>query len=104
MADKADGSVDFAQLQVRFLRESDNHVHPVGDSPIFKTLLQTEVRASLIVFPPALTNSAGMYSTPADFPIFSASTAAYTSSRRTGRDSSSGIYAQSSTFGSPLVS
>ena len=34
--------------------------------------------------PPAWTNSAGMLSTPADFPIFSALTAASTSSRKTG--------------------
>ena len=39
---------------------------------------------SIMVSPPAWTNSAGMLSTPADFPIFSALTAASTSSRRIG--------------------
>ena len=34
--------------------------------------------------PPAWTNSAGMLSTPADFPIFSALAADSTSSRRIG--------------------
>ena len=37
-----------------------------------------------IMASPALTNSAGMVTTPADFPIFSALTAASTSSRRIG--------------------
>ena len=35
---------------------------------------------SIMASPPAWTNSAGMLSTPADFPIFSALTAASTSS------------------------
>ena len=37
---------------------------------------------SIMATPPALTNSAGMLSTSADIPIFSALTAASTSSRR----------------------
>ena len=42
------------------------------------------VRMSIMASPPAWTNSAGMLSKPADFPIFSALTAASTSSRRIG--------------------
>ena len=56
----------------------------VGHSPVFQNLLQVEVRMSIIAAPLAWTNSAGMLSTPADFPIFSALTAASTSSRRIG--------------------
>ena len=52
--------------------------------------------------PPALTNSAGIISTPDDFPIFNTLNAASTSSRRIG--SSSGFYGQSSTVGSPTIS
>ena len=37
---------------------------------------------SIMASPPAWTNSAGMLSTPADFPIFSSLNAASTSSRR----------------------
>ena len=55
----------------------------VGHSHVFQILLQIEVRVSIIASP-AWTNSAGMLSTPADFPIFSALTDASTSSRRTG--------------------
>ena len=76
----------------------------VGHSPVFQILLQIAVRMSIIASPPAWTNSAGMLSTPADFPIFRALTAASTSSRRIGRCSSSGICGQSSTIGSPSVS
>ena len=54
----------------------------VGHSPVFQTLLQIAVRMSIMTSPPA--NSAGMLSTPADFSIFSALTAASTSSRRIG--------------------
>ena len=39
---------------------------------------------SVMASPPALTNSAGMLSTPADVPIFSALTAASTYPRRIG--------------------
>ena len=59
---------------------------------------------SIMGSPPAWTYSTGMLSTPADFPVFSALTAASISSRRIGRCSSSGIYGQSSTVGSPSVS
>ena len=56
----------------------------VGHFPVFQILLRIEVRMSIMASPPAWTNSAGMLSTPADFPIFSALTAASTSSRRIG--------------------
>ena len=56
----------------------------VGPSPVFQILLQTEVRMSVMASSPAWTNSACMLSMPADFPIFSALTAASTSSRRIG--------------------
>ena len=48
----------------------------VGHSPAF--LLQIVVRMLIKASPPAWTNSAGMLSTPSDFPIFSALTAAST--------------------------
>ena len=54
--------------------------------------------------PPAWTNSAGMLSAPADFPISSALTAASISSCRIGRCSSYGICGQSSTIEFILVS
>ena len=56
----------------------------VGYSPVFQILLQIAVRMSIMASPPAWTNSAGMLSRPADFPIFSALTAAAASSRRIG--------------------
>ena len=64
----------------------------VGHSPVFQILLQIEVRMSIMASPPAWTNSAGRLSTPADFLIFSALTAASTSFRRIEWCSSSGIY------------
>ena len=71
----------------------------VSHSPVFQILLQIEVRMSIMASSPAWTNSAGMLSTLADFPIFSALTAASTSSRRIECYSSSGICGQSSTIG-----
>ena len=56
----------------------------VGHSPVFQILSQIVVRMSIMASPSAWTNSAGMLSTPADFPNFSALTAASTSSRRIG--------------------
>ena len=56
----------------------------VGHSPVFQILLQIKVRMSIMASPPAWTNSVGMLSIPADFPIFSALTATSTSSRRIG--------------------
>ena len=55
----------------------------VGHSPVFQILLQIVVRMSIMASSPAWTNSAGMLST-LTFPIFSALTAASTSSRRIG--------------------
>ena len=46
-------------------------VHGVGHSPVCQILLQIVVRAVITSSPPALTSSAGMLSTPADFPFFS---------------------------------
>ena len=59
-------------------------MHVVGHSPVFQILLQIVVRISIMASPPSWTNSSGMLSTPADFPIFSALTAASTSSGRIG--------------------
>ena len=56
----------------------------VGHSPAFQILLQIEVRMSIMASPPAWSNCAGILSMPADFPIFSALTAASTFSRRIG--------------------
>ena len=56
----------------------------VGPSPVLQILFQIAVRMSIMASPPAWTNSAGMLSMLADFPIFSALTAASTSSRRIG--------------------
>ena len=56
----------------------------VGHSPVFQIVLQIAVRMPIMASPPAWTNSAGMLSTQADFPIFSALTAASTSVRRIG--------------------
>ena len=51
--------------------------------------------------PPAWTSSAGMLSTPADFPFFNDYTAASTSVRRMGWSSSVSVCVQFSTDGSP---
>ena len=56
----------------------------VSHSPVLQILLQIAVRMLIMASPSAWTNSAGMLSMPADFPIFSALTAASTSSRRIG--------------------
>ena len=44
----------------------------VSHFPVFQILLQIEVGMSMMASPPALSNSAGVLSTPTDFPIFSA--------------------------------
>ena len=54
-------------------------------------------------YSPALINSAGIYSNPADFLIYSALIAASASSCRTGRDSPFGICVLSSTARSQSV-
>ena len=55
----------------------------VGYFSVFQILLQIAIRMSIMASP-AWTNSAGMLSTSADFPIFSALTAASSSSHRIG--------------------
>ena len=64
-------------------------------------LLLIVVRAVITSSPPAWTSSAGMLSTPADYPFFSDCTAASTSLRRMGWSVS--VWVQFSTDGSPLA-
>ena len=78
-------------------------VHGFGHSPVCQILLQIGVRAVITSSPPALTSSAGMLSTPADFPFFGDCTAASTSLRRMGWSSSMCVWGQFSTDGSPLA-
>ena len=94
VGNKSSFDADTTFMQVVFFGSviTRDWVHVVGHSPVFQILLQIEVRMSTMASPPAWTNSAGMLSTPADFPIFSALAAAYTSSRRIGWCFSSGIW------------
>ena len=78
-------------------------VHGVGHSPVRQILLQIVVRAVITSSPPAWTSSAGMLSTPADFPFFNNCTAASNSLRRMGWSSSVSVWVQFSTDGSPLA-
>ena len=78
-------------------------VHGVGHSPVCQILLQIVVRAVITSSPPAWTSSAGMLSTPADFPFFNVCTAASTSLRRMGWSSSVSVWVQFNTDGSPLA-
>ena len=78
-------------------------VHGVSHSPVCQILLQIVVRAAITSSPPAWTSSAGMLSTPADFPFFSDCTAASTSLRRMGWSSSVSVWVQFGTDGSPLA-
>ena len=98
VTDEADRSVVLALLQVAFLR-----VHGVGHSPVCQTLLQIIVRTVITSSPLAWTSSAGMLSTPADFPFFSDCTAVSTSLRRIGWSSSVSVLGQFSTEWSPLA-
>ena len=66
-------------------------------------LSQIVVRAVITSSPPAWTSSAGMSSTPADFPFFNNCSAASTSLQRMGWSSSVGVWRQFSTDGSPLA-
>ena len=50
-------------------------VQGVGHSPVWHILLQNVVRAVITSSPPAWTSSAGMLSTPDDFPFFNDCTA-----------------------------
>ena len=54
-------------------------VHGVGQSSVCQILLQISVRMLVTAFLPACINSAGMLSTPADFPFFKDLTATSTS-------------------------
>ena len=74
-------------------------VHGVGHSPVCQILLQIVVRAVITSSPPAWTSSAGMLSTPADFPFFSDCTATSTSLRRMGWS----VWVRFSTDGRPLA-
>ena len=78
-------------------------VYGVGHSPVCQILLQIVVRAVITSSPPAWTSSAGMLSTPADFPFFNDCTAASTSLQRMGWSSSVSLWVQFSTDGSPLA-
>ena len=70
---------------------------------VCQILLQIVVRVVITSSPPAWISSAGMLSTPADFPFFSDCTAASTSLQRMGWSSSVSVWGQSSTDGSPLA-
>ena len=59
-------------------------VHGVGHSPVCQIMLQIVVRAVITSSPPAWTSSAGMLSTPGDFPFFNNCGAASISLRRRG--------------------
>ena len=78
-------------------------VHGVGHSPVCQILLQTVVRAVITSSPRVWTSSAGMLSTPADFPFFNNCTAASTYLRRMGWLSSVSAWVQFSTEESPLI-
>ena len=78
-------------------------VHGVGHSPVCQIPLQIVVRAAITSSPPSWTSSAGMLSTPADFPFFSDCTAASTSLRMMGWSFSVSVWVQFSTDGSPLA-
>ena len=74
-------------------------VNGVGHSPVCQILLQIVVRAVITSSPPAWTSSAGMLSSPADFPFFGTFAVAYTSLRRMGWSSSVSVWVQFSTDG-----
>ena len=78
-------------------------VHGVGHSPVCQILLQIVMRVVIISSPPAWTSSAGMLSTPADFPFINDCTAASTSFQRIGWSSSVSVWGQFSTDGSPFA-
>ena len=61
-----------------------DRIQGYGYSPVLEILSQMTVRALIMVLYPSFINSAGMLSSPADFPSFSNSTAASTSSRTMG--------------------
>ena len=75
----------------------------VGHSPVCQILLQIVMGAVITSSPPFWTSSAGMLSTPADFPFFNDCTAASTSMQRMGWSSFVSVRVQFSTDGSPLA-
>ena len=106
MTDEAYCSVVLALLQVAFLGKcvmTKDWVHGVGHSPVCQILLQIVVRAVITSSPPAWNSSAGMLSTPTDFPFFNDCNAASTSLRRMRWSSSVSVRGQFSTDGSPLA-
>ena len=81
-----------------------SHIKAVCMSKLFRNyMLQIVMRAVITSSPPAWTSSAGVLSTPANFPFFSDCTAASTSLRRMGRSYSVGVCGQFINCGSPLV-
>ena len=81
VADEADHSVVLALLQVAYLWKCDDQgqcVHGVGHFSVRQIVLQIVVRAVITSSPPAWTSSAGILSTPTDFPFFNDCTAAST--------------------------
>ena len=105
MTDEADRSVVLVLLQVAFFGKCDDYgcVHGVGHSQVCQILLQIVVRAVIASSPPTWTSSAGMLSTPADFPFYNDCTAASISLQRMGWSSSVSLWGQSSTGGSHLT-
>ena len=59
-------------------------VHNIGHSPVCQILLQIVMKAVITSSPSAWTSSAGMLSTPPDFPFFVDCTEASTSLRKMG--------------------
>ena len=78
-------------------------IHGVRQSPVCQILVQIAVRMLVTVSSPACINSAGMLSTPADFPFFKYLAAASTSLRKIGKLSSSVFIGQPNTAAFPLV-
>ena len=105
VTDEANRSVVFALCRLPFLGSvmTKDWVHGVGHSPVCQILLQIVARAVITSSPPAWSSSAGMLSTPADFPFFNDCTAASTYLRRMGWSSSVSVWGQFSTDGSPLA-
>ena len=63
---------------------TEDWVHGVGLSPVCQILLQIVMRAVITSSPPAWTSSAGILSTPADFPFFNDCISASISCERWG--------------------
>ena len=78
MADEANCSIVLALLQVAFHGKCDDQ----GLDQRGWLLFQINVRAVITASPPVGTSSAGMLSTPADYPFFDDCTAASTPLRR----------------------